>query len=631
MKDTITRRDFINGAALTLAAGATLSPRELLALDQAVTEAVLPADYYPPALTGMRDSHDGAFEVAHELAWLGKKPDSYQRLDEEYDLVIVGGGLSGLTAAYRYRQQAGPESRILILDNHDDFGGHARRNEFHANGHMLLGSGGSTNLEEYNFSREVNRLLSELGVDLDRLDAARDPGFCLADLQSSYGLFLNEAQYGRTRHVEGRWTSAWLGKVESRDMISRLELPAEQERRLIVLVEGEKDLLDDLSLLEAKRYITTTSYEEFLQTRAGLSPETITLLEVFPKLYWGLGPECPSVAEAVVNGLPGMKSLGLTGKMVSKLMAWASDGLKSPIFPDGNASVARLLVRELMPEVATGSTMEDVVTARFDYSQLDRAGSLIRLRLNSTVVNAANVADGVEVSYVEHRGQDKTARSIRGRHCILACYNGIIPHLCPELPDAQKENLKYGVKIPLVMANVLLRDGAAVNATGPAQHFCPGSFYCAVTKSPPVSLGDYRDRSKETGPMVLWMAHAPAPRNDGTQTARDLYRLGRHKLYATPFATFEDEIRQQLTDMFGAQGFEADRDIEAITVNRWSHGYSYDYMDRYDPDWAAGQAPHELGRAPIGNITIANSDSESSPYVHGAMEAAFRAVAELAI
>ncbi|MGI9292624.1 MAG: NAD(P)-binding protein [Pseudomonadales bacterium] len=630
MKNSITRRDFLNGAALTLAAGATLSPRDLLATGKiTAAEDAIAGDYYPPTLTGMRGSHDGAFEVAHDLAWRGIKPDSYQRLDEEYDLVIVGGGLSGLAAAYQYRQKAGPESKILILDNHDDFGGHAKRNEFHTEDRMLLASGGSINLEEYNFSKDVNRFLEEIGIDLTKLDAAREPGYALADVSSSYGLFLNEEQYGRARSVEGRWTSAWLGKVDCREMISRLDLPAEQEQRLVALVEGEKDLLDDHSLLEAKRYIETTSYEEFLSERAGLTPATITLLDAFPKLYWGLGPECPLVAEAVMTGLPGLKSLGLTGKLVSKVMAYASDGLKSPTFPDGNASVARLLVRHLIPEVAPGNTMEDIVTARFEYSKLDQPESPIRLRLNSTAVHAVNVDGGVEASYVERRGEDKQAYTVRGKHCILACYNGIIPHLCPELPEAQKENLKYGVKIPLIMANVLLRSGGAVNATGPAQHFCPGNFFSAVTKPPPVNLGDYQDQSNGRGPIVLWMAHAPSPRNDGNQTARDLYRLGRHRLYGTPFATYEDEIKKQLTAMFGAQGFDAERDIEAITVNRWSHGYTYDYMDRYDPDWKSGQAPHELGRAPIGRISIANSDSESSPYVHGAIEAALRAVSEI--
>ena len=176
--------------------------------------------------------------------------------------------------------------------------------------------------------------------------------------------------------------------------------------------------------------------------------------------------------------------------------------------------------------------------------------------------------------------------------------------------------------------SVLLRNSAAVNASGPVQYLCLGSFSPAVWKAPPVSLGGYQGSTKGSDPMVLWMAHAPAPHSDGKQSARDLYRLGRHRLYTMPFATFEEEIKKQLTAMFGAKGFDADRDIEAITVNRWTHGYAYEYMNLYDPDWEEGQAPHELGRKPIGRISIANSDSEALAYLQAAIDAADRAVNE---
>lgn len=129
--------------------------------------------------------------------------------------------------------------------------------------------------------------------------------------------------------------------------------------------------------------------------------------------------------------------------------------------------------------------------------------------------------------------------------------------------------------------------------------------------------------------MVMFMGHMPAPKGDGSQSGRELCRLGRHKLLATSFSEYEAEIRKQLTGMYGQFGFDADRDIEAITINRWSHGYAYEYMELYDPDWPEGQAPHELGRKPIGRISIANSDSEAYAYVQAAIKAAMRAVDEV--
>ena len=145
MKANITRRDFLNGVALGAAAATAAAPFSALAMSSIEATS---ASYYPPLLNGMRGSHEGSFEVAHALAWRGEKPSQYKALDEHYDLVVVGAGISGLAAAYLYRKQKGPDAKILILDNHDDFGGHAKRNEFQVDGKMLLAFGGSVNLEQ---------------------------------------------------------------------------------------------------------------------------------------------------------------------------------------------------------------------------------------------------------------------------------------------------------------------------------------------------------------------------------------------------------------------------------------------------------------------------------------------------
>ena len=127
MSVRMTRRDFIHGVSLGTVGAGLLSPLDLWARDPSGVPEPLSAAAYPPALTGERGSHPGSYEVAHALAWGGEKPKRYESLDEHYDLVVVGAGISGLAAAWFYRKQMGPEARVLILDNHDDFGGHARR------------------------------------------------------------------------------------------------------------------------------------------------------------------------------------------------------------------------------------------------------------------------------------------------------------------------------------------------------------------------------------------------------------------------------------------------------------------------------------------------------------------------
>ena len=324
------------------------------------------------------------------------------------------------------------------------------------------------------------------------------------------------------------------------------------------------------------------------------------------------------------------RSLRRKAKQLEEAYATLADTLimeESDIvwMPDGNASLTRQMVRRLIPAVAPGDTIEDLVTARFDYNKLDLPNHPVRLRLNSSAVNASNNPDGsVSVAYVT-KG---TAYRVKAKHCVMACYNGLIPHLCPDMPEEQKENLRYSVKVPLLATNVLIRNRQAFNKAGVEVFHCPTSHYHLVSSAPPVSIGDYKANDDTDSPMLIYMLTSPTDRNNGSQTGRDLYRQARHKLYTTTFADYEQEIREQLTGMFGAFGFDAERDIEAITINRWSHGYAYDYMELYDPQWPEGEAPHELGRKRFGRISIANSDSENKAYLDAAIDAAWRAVNE---
>jgi spermidine dehydrogenase len=639
MSKSLKRRDFMNGMAFTLA-GAALAPKTLLAesigqanglvYGQESGQQDLPADYYPPTSNGIRGSHKGSYEVAHDMAWRGAKPEHYIDVDEEYDLIVVGAGISGLAAVSLYQKHTGGNQKILILDNHDDFGGHAKRNEFHSQGKMLLGYGGSQNLEypdEYDtLTREF---LEELGVDFGALEQAVHTEFPLAKMNQPVGMFLDESS---DKIVNGKWIPALLGKGNYQELVAQLELPEDEKERLITFFSGEKDYLADMSLSEKYEYIETTSYKEFLINKVGLTNRALAFSDSMTRMSNCIGADCLSLTEAFASGAPGLQSIGSLGKLASDLAIDPDNVYTASFFPDGNASITRMLVRRLIPGVASGHTMTDIVTAKFDYQQLDKPENLVRLRLSSTVVETRNQPDGsVTVSYVDKSGDVPKNLRVKGKRSILACYNGIIPHLCPELPEAQKEHLKYGVKAPFLYVNVLLRDGAIINKSGVNIFNCPNSPFQVVHVTPLTTMGDYENKVVDGEPTALFMTASPPPQrdfNNPDQTARDLFRLGRYKLYSTPFSEYEKDIKQQLNKMFGQFGFDADRDLEAITVNRWSHGYAYGYFNLFDPDWEPGQAPHELGRKPIGNITIANSDSEAQAYVNGAVKAAWRAVKE---
>ena len=638
----ITRRDFLDGVAL-MGGAAALSPLHVFGEH---SQDELSGGVYPPTLTGLRGNHPGSYDVAHALARGGQRPTQFEEVDYVYDLVVVGAGISGLTAAYLFRKGFGPEAKILLLDNHDDFGGHAKRNEFNTNGRTLLGVGGSLNLEQAAMGAAARSLLEEIGVDFTSLRRSIEPDYMIHDVMSPHGLYLTASVYGTDRAMNGQWNLTWAGAGDFQSAIRSLQLPPSDEQGLINLISGEQDFLPGMSAQEREQFMHSTSYERFLSEHVGLSPEAVQITEPWIKALFGVSVASVSIYEALYSGAPGAAALlppAPEAPDVDTANGEAEDpeaqdpeaqdpdaedsgAYRYPLYPDGNASVARLLVRHLIPRVTAGNTEENIVTSTFDYAQLDREGAPVRLRLNSTAVNVRNRDDGLtEASYVV-AGK---AQTVRAKHCILAGYGGMVPHLCPELPPAQKDNLAYGVKVPFICTNVLLRSGASIRKAGVSGYQCPGSFYSLVATAPPVSQGKFQPPTQVDDPLVVWMIHAAAPPATGEQSSRDLYRLGRHQLLSMSFEDIEAATLSQLEGMFGATGFNAETDVEAITANRWAHGYAYEYMELHDPAWPEGEAPHELGRAPIGRISIANSDSEAHAYVQSAIDAAIRAVDEV--
>jgi spermidine dehydrogenase len=626
MKKNVTRRDFCNGVIIGTGVNA-LSPMHLFGQSDLLThELGASISNYPPMLNGMRGSHQGSFEVAHALAWTGQKPSSYKELNEEYDLVIVGAGISGLAAARVYQQKMGQDARILLLDNHDDFGGHAKRNEFNHDGRLLLGIGGSVNLENpRDYSEEAKGLLQDLGIDLDAMKNNEIDGFESLTSTNAQSVLALPGPNGHVT-VKANWMSLNQGEGDIETAVKLLPLPVIEQDKLIEFLSGGRDYLDDLSLRESYRYVQSVSYEDFLSDRVGLDDETSSIFYAFMKLIWGLGGKNISVMGAISTGAPGMQGMGRLAKFLQKILLRTMSGGESLYFPDGNASIPRLLVKKLIPAVTSGeANFNNISTSHFDYKMLDRSEHSVRLRLNSTVVGVRQKEDDrVEVDYVK----EGKALRVTGKHSILACYNNMIPHLCPELPESQKDGLRYGEKVPLVWANIHLEDGIAFSELGVDRIDCPKDPFVVVTTPPFTTTGGYQPPKKTSDPMVVFMMSIPEVKATGKETARELYKAGRHVVYSTSFSTYEQQIRDQLQALLGPHGFNHEIDIKAITVNRWPHGYAYEYSSLDDPEWEEGKAPHEIGRAQFGKISIANSDSEAYAYVNAAIDSAWRAVEE---
>ena len=202
----------------------------------------------------------------------------------------------------------------------------------------------------------------------------------------------------------------------------------------------------------------------------------------------------------------------------------------------------------------------------------------------------------------------------------------MIPYLCPELPAVQRQALHRLVKAPLVYTSVALRNWQSFRALGVHRVYAPGSYHTTLRLNPRVDIGAYRSPRSPEEPILLWMERTPCKPG---LSEYEQNKAGRAELLATPFSTFERNIREQLLRTLGPGGFDPARDIEAITVNRWPHGYAPEYNSLFDPDLPEAQRPHVIGRAPFGRITIANSDAGAAAYTDAAIDQASRAVDEL--
>lgn len=624
MDRPVSRRDILHGFGAV--AASSFVPGRAFA-DEVLAAEAAGQPYYPPALTGMRGNHDGSFDIAHALAREGRadwgpvtEPDA-----GVYDLVVVGAGLSGLAAAHFY-QKENPRARILLLDNHDDFGGHAKRNEFNLDGHLHLGYGGSQSLvSPDHYPKPAKTLIDDLGIDTGALADGYDQDFFHRNGLAA-GIHFDKKDWGVDKVV--RYDLGGMSYLPLADpgqspeeVVAQMPMSDAARGEFLRLLTVDENQVD-MSKAEQEEYLWTISYREFLERHLDIhEPEVFAVLQDLT-LDYGAGIEA-------VAASGGLGYSALPGRGATSLGPLPEDDPYIHHFPDGNATVARMLVRRMIPDVAPGSTVEDIVMVPFDYSKLDAASSQVRLRLNSTAVRvkhdgAPGSAKEVVVEYVQ-AGQ---ASRVRARHCVLACYNAIIPSLCPELPEDQREALSSGEKMPILYTNVVLRNWHAFKNLGIGAAVSSGSYHPMVKLDFPVSYGGQRFAQTPDDPITLTMESFVHINNQGL-SPREQRRLGRYELLTTSFETMERNIRAQLTSLLSAGGFDAAKDIAGITVNRWAHGYADGFYDLGESWPSRDQRPNVVGRQPFGRITVANSDAGGSAMFESAVGQAWRAVGEL--
>ncbi len=605
---SITRRDFLEGVALSLAAPAA-------------------------AQAAMGGQTDEALAAAHAFRDDPKRwRDGVAERDEGLeDLVVVGAGISGLAGAWWFQRGAGRPVRVLVLDTLDEPGGHARRNEFVSrSGRRLVGYGGSQSLDSPGFfSPAVKQLLEGVGIDLARFKTE----FFDHEWRKRHGLVNHADFFAREAWGEECCVVRRPGE-KAADWLPRTPLPAAAQASLARLLEDKANVLPGLSAPALRGRLAALSYRDFLLGPWRQHPAVAAYYGHATMGYFGVGIESTTALDAWAAGLPGFAALPL-GDAVDPRMSPSGRQLKAGTddyvyhFPDGNHGLVRALLRAMRPELLPGQGMETLSSAVLDRAALDDPAAALRLRLRSTVVGLRHLgppasAEQVEVRYVDAQGR---LRAVRTRQVLLACWHRVVARLTDELPAAQRQALDDQVKVPLVYATALLSNWRAWQRAGIAAIGTPGGFWQDAALDFPVSMGELRFPALPDDPILLHLGKVFVPQDGRDPRAQSA--AGRAALLAMPFERFEGETRALLQGALGAYGFDAERDLEALTVNRWAHGYSYEYMRPWDRYWPQGALPAAVARRGWGRVAIAGSDSGAYAYAHSAIDQAARAVADL--
>jgi spermidine dehydrogenase len=610
MHEPISRRDFLNGALL---AGAGL-------MLHGKASTISPADAFNGygGIGDYRHANGNTWEVlsaGHALRDGAFEQRLAEAVDtgEMYDLVAVGGGISGLAAAIFFQKYKG--GRALVIDNHPIFGGEAKRNEFLVDGQRLTAHQGSAIFLVPGKGGYTDRFYELIGMDRSSFtyQTWRGPspelplGHSPYDTPGNYGFYF-APQFGQR---PGVWVmDPWGRRLEGAPLSERVKAELLRWGTNRVDVPGPRTEGDAIS-----RQLDAITLEDHLMARYDISRETVrTFLCPVEGGGYGLGPDVLSAYcnYAIENQFPEDGDAALGDQM----------------FPDGNAGFARLMVKTLIPDAVAGPrTVDAVWQNRVNFGALDRAGQATRLRLNATVVRVAHAGDPAGAPHVVITyGKGRRLYSIRARAVIMAGGSWTTKHIVHDLPASQRDAYAQFYRSPCLMANIAVRNWRWLYKMGLSgcRWFGGLGDYLSVRKM--ALIGDEPPTIGPDSPTVLTIKVLFA--QPGLPIAEQGAR-GRTKLLGTSFAQYERAFREQLGDMFAPGGFDPRRDIAGIILNRWGHAYV-----NPQPGFFFGvdgqPAPRDVLRGrPHGRIAFANTDLAGASDHRNSIREADRAVKQL--
>ena len=610
MNEPISRRDFVNGA-LVAGAGMLLSGR-------ASAMGTSPADAWNGygGVGDYRASNGNTYDVmtaAHAMRDGAYEKTAATDTGEMYDLVSVGGGLSGLAAAVFFQKNKG--GRCLVLDNHPIFGGEAKRNEFLVDGHRLIAHQGSAIFLVPKKGGYTDRFYEMIGMDRSTFDYQtwRGPSPEMALHQSpyaepkDYGFYFGPP-FGKR---PGVWVvDPWGRKLSGAPLSDAAK--ADLMRWRTVPDDGPRPQTEGDAI---SRQLDTITLEEHLMARHRITRETVrNFLSPVEGGGYGLGPDALSAycAYAIETEFPGDGDSALGDQM----------------FPDGNTGFARLMVKTLVPDAFAGPhTVEAVWKSRVNFAALDRGGQHTRIRLNATVVRVEHAGNpGSAPHVVVTYAKGKQLFRVKARAVVMAGGSWTSKHIVRDLPASHRDAYAQFYRSPCLMANVAVRNWRFLYKMGMSGCRWFGGLGDYLSVRPMATLDGVSPTIGPDSPTVLTIKvlFAQPGLPIGEQGAQ-----GRAKLLGTSFAQYERALREQLADMFAPGGFDPRRDIAGIILNRWGHAYV-----NPQPGFFFGvggkPAPRDVLRdAPHGRIAFANTDLAGAMDHRNSIREADRAVRQL--
>jgi spermidine dehydrogenase len=596
----IGRRDFVNGALASagVAAFGAARPHVAFATTDIFTGYGGVGDYAQangntwPVIEAAHRLRDGVYTSA---ALAAAQPVG------DFDLIVVGGGIAGLSAAYYFQKAAGAGKRILVLENHPMLGGEARQNEFIVDGARLLGPQGSNDfaVPDPGSGSLADAFFSEFGIpreyEWQRWDPALKPvrfardnysnmdGF--QEQQVDVGYYFTAASGGKEPHV---LRNIWSDRLERAPFSERARHDLLRWRANNGPVSEAED-----------RYLDTLTYKEYLEDVRGYDPAVTRFVE------------------PVVGLLSGVSADAASARLGRQLVE-PPDRPMAIAFPGGNTLFPRALLRALVPTALPGKDFDSLMYGRVNFEALDHNASATRIRLGTTVLRAEHVgADAARVAVTYEKG-GKLCRA-QTRAVVMASGGWINKHVLADMPVDLRTAYEQFSYAPALIINVALRRWRFLYDLGctACRWFDDeeGIGFCCNVRQTMVSAQHAPALHPDRPAVLSFYMGLPVPGLPAAQQGT----VARAKFLATPYMDFEVRVRRQMLQLFGAQSFDPTRDIAAIVLNRWGHARLIE-----PPGFHYGQggkpSPLERVRQGYGRVAIGHSELNGAQHWGSALE-----------